>query len=278
MALRLDPHVRAGRGSHMIRPAWRNRELLLEMARREFALRYRGSVGGIVWSFLHPLSMLVVFSLAFGILFTRHAPYPMSDTTAYCLNIFPGLMVYQAFAETINRAPTLITGNAEYVKKSLFPLELFPLTSVAVALAHAAIGLVIWVLAYGLYFQRIPYGAILIPVVLAVFAPVLLCAGFLLSTLGVFFRELGHLTGPIGQAILFLSPVLYRLEDMPPGARSLLRLNPLTLVVSSLRTALSEGSFPIWPGLAVYLLVATACCWVAWRIFQLTRPHFADLI
>ena len=88
----------------MIASTWRHRELIIEMVRHDFEQRYRGSYGGILWSFAHPAAMLAVFTLAFGGLFPRGTSEPADGAIGYALNVFPGLLLFQALAEVINKA------------------------------------------------------------------------------------------------------------------------------------------------------------------------------
>ena len=58
------------------------------------------------------------------------------------------MIVFNLFAECINRAPGLIVGNQNYVKKVVFPLEILPWVGLGAALFHGAISLGVWLVAY----------------------------------------------------------------------------------------------------------------------------------
>jgi lipopolysaccharide transport system permease protein len=262
----------------MIACTWRHYELILEMVRHDFTQRYRGSYGGILWSFANPLAMLAVFTLAFGGLFSRGAYESEGGVIYYALNIFPGLLLFQALAEVINKAPTLITGNPAYVKKIVFPLEALPITAVLAALSHLFIGLIVWGVIYGLFFNQVPYGAMYVPLLLVIFAPALLFFGLLFSALGVFVRDLNHIVVPFGQAMLFLSPVFYRTENIPLKWQMLLNFNPLTIIVEQIRVVVAQGQISDWVGLILYFATANFLCSMAWLVFQWCRGRFADLV
>lgn len=262
----------------MISRIWKHRELIAELVRHDFAQRYRGSYGGVLWSFAHPAAMLAVFTLAFGVLFSKGVHESAGGALGYALNVFPGLLLFQALAEVINKSPTLITGNPAYVKKIVFPLEALPVTATLAALCHALIGLVVWALAYGLFLHQVPVGALYMPLLLGVFTPVLLFFGLLFSAAGVFIRDLSLIAGPLGQALLFLSPVLYRIEDIPPKWQPLLQLNPMTLIVEQIRIVVAQGQIADGTALALYFGATSLACAVAWRMFQRCRGRFADLV
>jgi len=256
---------------------WRHRSLVLELTKREFSGRYRGSFGGIVWSFAQPLFLLTVYTIAFGIILK--ARWGFSGSTAdYALMLFAGLIVFNAFSECMNKSTTLITDNPNFVKKVVFPLELLPVITVATALIHALIGIAVWFLGYILLFGTPKTTAILFPVILVCFIPVLLGLGWLLSALGVIVKDISQLTGMLNHTLLFLTPIFYSIEAATPLLQSLLMLNPLTFVVEQFRLVLFYGQMPALKGLAMYFALATLFAWASLVLFRRLRPIFADMV
>src|SRR5471032_1756145 len=130
---------------------WRHRGLVLELTKREFSGRYQGSFGGIVWSFVQPLFLLTVYTIAFGVILK--ARWGFSGGTAdYALILFAGLIIFNAFSECLSKSTTLVTDNPNFVKKVVFPLELLPVITVATILMHALIALAVWFLGYAILF------------------------------------------------------------------------------------------------------------------------------
>ena len=256
---------------------WQHRSLVLELTKREFSGRYRGTFGGIVWSFAQPLFLLAVYTIAFGVIL--QARWGLAGGTAeYALMLFAGLIVFNAFSECLSKSTTLVTGNPNFVKKVIFPLELLPVIIVATALIHALIGTAVWLLGYVFLFGTPKATAILFPVVLACFVPVLLGLGWLLSALGVIVRDISQLTGMLSHTLLFLAPIFYSIEAAPPLLQDLLLLNPLTYVVEQFRLVLFHGKVPALQGLAVYFLLASLFAWVSLALFRRLRPTFADMV
>jgi lipopolysaccharide transport system permease protein len=256
---------------------WRHRSLVLELTRREFSGRYRGSFGGILWSFAQPLFLLGVYTLAFGIILKARWS-PEGGTTEYALMLFAGLIVFNAFSECLARSTTLVTDNPNFVKKVVFPLELLPFITVATALIHALIATAVW-LAGEVFLLGMPKAsAVLFPVVLACFVPVLLGLGWLLSALGVLVRDISQLTGMLSHALLFLTPIFYSTEAAPAPLQGLLMLNPLTFIVEQFRVVLFLGRMPSWTGLAVYFALGCVFAWASLAFFRRLRPNFADMV
>ena len=256
---------------------WRHRSLVFELTRREFAGRYRGSFGGLIWSFVQPLFLLTVYTVAFGVILK--ARWGVSGGTGeYALMLFAGLIVFNAFAECLNRAPSLITDNPNFVKKVVFPLEVLPWVMALTALLHALIGVGVWLVGYTVLFGLPNPSVILFPMVLLSFFPVLLGIGWLLAALGVMVRDIHLLTGLLAHTLLFLTPIFYSVDMAPPSLQKLLMLNPLTLIVEQFRLVLFAGRAPEAPGLTLYFALSVLFAWVSLVLFRRLRPTFADMV
>lgn len=263
--------------SELFASLWRHRSLVLELTRREFSGRYRGSFGGIVWSFVQPLFLLTVYTIAFGVILKSRWGFS-GGTAEYALMLFAGLIVFNAFSEVLIKSTTLVTGNPNFVKKVVFPLELLPVINVATVLMHVLIGIAVWFLGYFLLFGTPKAAAILFPLILMCFIPVLLGLGWLLSALGVIVRDISQLTGMLNHTLLFLTPIFYSIEAAPPMLQKFLMLNPLTFVVEQFRLVLFYGQMPAMKGLAIYFVLACLFSWISLVLFRRLRPAFADMV
>jgi lipopolysaccharide transport system permease protein len=192
--------------------------------------------------------------------------------------LFAGLIVFNTCAECLSKSTTLITDNPNFVKKVVFPLELLPVITVVTALIHALIGMAVWFLGYALLFGVPQQTAVLFPVVLACFVPVLLGLGWLLSAMGVIVRDISQLTGMLTHTLLFLTPIFYSIEAAPPLLQKLLMINPLTFIVEQFRLVLFYGQMPAMKGLAIYFALACFFAWLSLNIFRRLRPTFADMV
>ena len=117
---------------------WTHRSLIWQMTRREVMGRYRGSLMGLLWSLFHPILMLAVYTFVFSVVF-RARWGESSSTTDFATMVFVGMIVHSFFSESVSKAPALILGNPNFVKKVVFPLEVMPWTTLGVALFHAGI-------------------------------------------------------------------------------------------------------------------------------------------
>jgi lipopolysaccharide transport system permease protein len=107
-----------------------------------------------------------------------------------------------------------------------------------------------------------------------------MCLGlaWILAALGVYFRDIGQLVGPLVTATMFLSPVLFQRASMPDWLQPWLLFNPLTIPVESVRNVALFGQPPDWTALGLYTLAAIAVAFVGEAFFQATRRGFADVL
>lgn len=262
----------------MVLSFWRNRSLIYALSKREVAGRYQGSYGGIFWSFLNPVFMLIVYTFVFSVVFKARWSGGSDSKTEFALILFSGLIVYSLFAECVNRSPSLILGNVNYVKKVVFPLETLPLIAMSSALFHFFISFVVWLIFYAVLFG-IPHPTIvLLPLVLLPLALFTISMSWALASLGVYLRDIGQIVGVLTTALMFLLPIFYPITALPAEFQSLMYLNPLTAVIDSTRDVLVWGKVPDFQLWLIQLAISSVLAWLGFIWFQKTRKGFADVL
>jgi len=262
----------------MFASLWRNRELIKVSAKREVLGRYRGSIIGILWSFFNPLFMLSVYTFIFSEVFKARWNAGSESKTEFALVLFAGLIVFNLFAECINRAPNLILSNVNYVKKVVFPLEILPCVTLIAALFHWLISLAVWLLVYIVVFGAPQATALYLPLVVLPFFLFIMGISWALASLGVFLRDVSQFIGVLTTVLMFLSPIFYPATALPESYRYLLYLNPLTPVIEQVRDVLYWGRSPDFLMLGIYLVATAIIAWLGFAWFQKTRKGFADVI
>lgn len=253
--------------------------LVQALIKRDVIGRYRGSFMGILWSFFYPVFMLIVYTFVFSVVFkARWGLGEDESKTQFALVLFVGMIVHGLFAEVINRAPTLILQNVNYVKKVVFPLEILPVVSVGAALFHCAISLGVLQAAFFMLNGYLHWTALFAPLILFPLLILTLGLAWIFASIGVFLRDVGQIIGIVTMTMLFISPVFYPVDALPEVFRPWLMANPLTFIIEQMREIFIWGHYPNWMGLCLYLLVALliACLGYAW--FQKTRKGFADVL
>jgi lipopolysaccharide transport system permease protein len=264
----------------LARSLWRNRQLIVQMTRREVAGRYKGSALGLAWSFFNPVFMLVVYTFVFSEIFKSRWGGVGGDEskTQFAVILFVGMIVMGLFTEVLNRAPSLIISNVNYVKKVVFPIEILPVIAMGAALFHSLISFGVLLTAFALFNGYLHWTLIFTPLVLLPLVILTLGLGWMLASLGVFLRDVGQTIAIITTVLMFLTPVFYPITAVPERFRPFIMANPLTFIIEQAREVLIWGHMPNWIGLGIYTLVAIVFAWAGYAWFQKTRKGFADVI
>lgn len=214
------------------------RFLLHLLVKKELRVRYRGSVLGMVWSYVKPAVQFAVFYIALGVFLQLSKGDP-----AYAVYLFSGIVVINLFGEVFGNATRSITSNAPLVTKIYLPGELFPWSSMIVALVHfvpQVVVLLVGALLFGWTPSVLEIGAFLIGMLILVVFTVGL--GMLTAALNAAFRDVENFVDLIVMVATWLSPVLYRIALVQEALGGtilywLYALNPLTIVVELFHTA-----------------------------------------
>lgn len=260
---------------------WQHRSLILTLARREVVGRYKGSLFGVLWSFISPLLMLSVFTFVFGEIFQARWGTPGQQASGhleFAVALFAGLLQYNLLAECVSKAPHLITSQPNYVKKIVFPLETLAVVSLVAALFHFGVAYAIILVLTALSDWQFHWTVLYTPVIMAPFAFMVLGISWALAALGVYVRDIGQIVPPALTALMFLSPVFYPLSSVSPRLHALYQLNPLTTLIEQVRSTLLFGNSPDWSLLLPYSGVCLMVGVTGYAIFQHTRQGFADVI
>jgi lipopolysaccharide transport system permease protein len=246
---------------------------------RDVIGRYKGSALGWIWSLLTPLLMLGVYTFVFsGVFKSRWDNLGDTGTLGFATNLFAGLIVFNVFAESLNKAPQLIPENANYVTKVIFPLEILSAVTVASAGFHAATSLVVLAVFQLLTAHHIPLTALWLPLVWVPLFCWSLSLSWVLSALGVYLRDVGQVVGVVTNMLMFLSAVFYPLSSLPPLWQPILALNPLVWLIEQTRHILILGTMPNVLILGIVILISIALCELSFRSFSRARRGFADVL
>ncbi|WP_285726316.1 ABC transporter permease [Psychromicrobium xiongbiense] len=218
-----------GRGKGL-RDVYKNRFLLNLLVRKEIKVRYRGSVLGIVWSYMRPLTQFLVFYVALGLFLGVQG-----STPNFPIYLFSGIVLVNFFTEALGNATRSIVDNRDLIRKIYLPRELFPVANVWVSAVHFFPQLLILVVVCLLTGWHPSLVQILL--VILAFAMVAVLAiglGLFFGAVNVYFRDSENLVDLMIMMITWLSPVLYlwsQVEHVLGGAFWIYQLNPMTVAV-----------------------------------------------
>jgi lipopolysaccharide transport system permease protein len=259
---------------------WQHRYLIGQMIRRDLGQRYKGSYLGILWSIINPILMLLIYTFVFSVVFkSRWRPtdenVPLGD---FSITLFAGLIPFNMFSEIINRAPSLVIGNANYVKKVVFPLEILVVVALGTSMITSLISIGILMVASIIFLHSIPATIIFLPLA---YIPLILLAlglGWFTSSLGVYIRDVGQIVSLAMQVLFFMSPIFYSSNSVPARLQFVLKINPLASIVESFRDILRWGLlFPLkdW---FMWTVIAGILALLGYIWFMATKRGFADVV
>jgi lipopolysaccharide transport system permease protein len=254
-------------------------ELILQLTKRDVLSRYRGSFLGIFWSLLRPLFMLTVYTIVFGVIFhSKLGSHPNESKLDFTLALFCGLVLFEFFAESLSRAPTLVLSNQNYATKVVFPLEILSVSAIGAALTHLVISFLPLFVGLWLAHGSIPLTAIYLPFILLPL--ILLCLGvsWFLSSLGVFVRDVSAVVPVVMIVIMYASAIFYSISQVPANLQFIVVCNPLAVVIDEARNAVLWGAAPAWGQYGIVLATSVIVMILGYAFFMRTKNAFADVI
>lgn len=252
---------------------WQFRDLLFTLAVRDVKLRYRQTALGAAWVVLQPLMAAGIFAFVFG----RVARLP-SNGVPYFLFAYVGLVAWNLFSTTLNKAGSCLVGNAHLVSKVYFPRMVMPLSTAFGSLIDAAVSLAMLVVM--MVFQHVSPGwaALLLPVWFVLLLALSLGVGLFTAALMVRYRDVQYILPVFTQMLLYASPVAYAVSAVPAKLQFWIMLNPLSGLLEGFRWSLLGGTPPAWPPIAC-AVVASLLAFVGGAcFFKRMEREFADVI
>ncbi|MCZ2497387.1 ABC transporter permease [Xylophilus sp. Kf1] len=250
----------------------------MQMTKREVVGRYKGSMMGLLWSFLNPLFMLVVYTFVFSVVFKAKWGGGDESRTQFAVILFAGMIVQALFADILNRASSLVLANANYVKKVVFPLEILVVITAGSAMFHGLVSIFVLLAAFFALNGYLHWTCIFFPLV---FLPLIFLStglAWIISSIGVFARDVGQVVAIITTVLLFLSPVFFPVSALPAKVQPWIMANPLTFIIEQARAVMVWGRLPDFGGLSVYTAASILVAWAGYAWFQKTRKGFADVL
>ena len=209
-----------------------NRFILSELIKKGIRLKYRRSYLGILWSLLEPLLTMIVLTIVFGTLMGEH-------DRSFPVYILSGRLLYGFFSQSTTAALKSIRANSSIIKKVYVPKMLYPLSSILFNFIIFMISLI--VLAFVSVVLGVYTTFYLIQVVVSLIVLLLLSlgCGLILSTIGVFFRDMEYLWTVALMLIMYTCAIFYRANRLLTSKWGfVLKANPLFCVIQTFRSAI----------------------------------------
>ncbi|SCM83625.1 conserved membrane hypothetical protein [uncultured Sporomusa sp.] len=259
-----------------------NRELLRQLVKRNIYSRYRGTAGGMAWSVIQPLLMLAVYTFIFSVVFkARWGTLPsggLDGSYSFAVIMFCGMTVFSVFSESIAAAPMLIVNNPNYVKKVIFPIEILPIAQVVSSTIINFMSMMILFIGAVFLLKSLYWTMLLLPIIFIPFLLFTIGLSFFVASLGVYFRDLAHVTGIIVQILFLMTPIFYSMQMVPEKFQLILKLNPLTWIVEETRAVFLFKQLPNWDAVIVIVVMSFVTFQLGYVWLNKTKKGFADVL
>jgi len=270
----LDFPINTGRKTFkflsQFRELWRFRELAIELFWTYLKLRYVGSVLGFIWTMLNPILYIVTYWIVFTCIVRMGLP-------DYPLYLIPGFLAWNfTFASLISASESIL--NSQYlITKISFPIEILTLASIAVNLFDFFVALILYLMAVVILPPTLPITALALPLVVMLQVLLTLGMALLAACVSVFFRDIPKLIPVLGTMVFFLTPIFYPLNIVPEPFQFLIKLNPMTHVITLYHDILYYRIWPDYLTLGSVFLIAIIFLIIGYWVFDRKRHTLAEL-
>jgi lipopolysaccharide transport system permease protein len=267
------------------------------MTKRNMEARYKGSVLGLFWSFVHPLIMLSVYTFVFswlmgakwGIEGTDWGLHIAESKTAFAIVMLCGLSIFNLFSESTLCSSTVVVSNPNLIKKVIFPLEILPLSQVLSVFMLGLAWVVILFVGVVLFFGKLSLFMLLLPLILFPLFMIALGVSYFVSSLGVYLRDTQYIINVIMQLLFWGVPIVYPIKllkdkigdvscDVIMAASKVIEYNPLTILIEQARKVFVFGQNPDWIHLLIVYFVSGLVLQLGYFWFIRTRKGFSDVV
>lgn len=251
---------------------WAHRELLMVLVRREISVRYRQAVIGLLWVVLQPLLTTAIFTTVF-VVFVR---IPTQEKS-YPLFAFAGLAVWQYFNRVVTEGGGSLLANSALITKVSFPRLIIPLVSPLAAALDSLVAISALIVIAILVGASVSWTIVFTPVVIAAVGLFGYSIALWVAPLNAVYRDVGIALPSIMQVAMYMSPIVYPAELVPERIRWLYELNPIAVMVNTMRWVVLGTNAPPIAGLGLFLVLVVLLFWGA-QLFRRMEGNLIDRI
>ncbi|MDD3887297.1 MAG: ABC transporter permease [Patescibacteria group bacterium] len=221
----------------MIKITQNHKDLLLELIKTDFKLRYSGSVLGFVWVLLKPFFLFLIFYIVFSYIFAQGESH-------YSLQLILGLILFSYFSEGTTHGLTSLLSKANIILKVNFPRQIVVVASIINSFITLVVSFIIFFVFWIFNPTPITWLWLLFPIYLVILTLLIVGFSFFTSILFVRLRDLQSIWELSLQVILYASAIFYPISILPPQLRNIFFLNPIAVIIQQSRQILIYNQIP----------------------------------
>lgn len=254
----------------MLKNLYDYRQLLKSNVRKEIRGKYKGSFLGVLWSFVNPLLMTLVYAIVFPFILKDSQPH-------YVTYLVIAILPWNWFTTVISQGTFCVLANAGIIKKVYFPREILPISVVTSGLVNFFIQCLI--ICIFLIFSGIGFSINIVFLPLIILAQYLLLLGiiFITSAINVYIRDLEYIVNFVVTMLFYATPILYSAELFAGTSISIIfKLNPMAIIINSYRDIFYYQQMPNMGALGMVILISVILVLIGLMVFRKLEKGFAE--
>lgn len=257
---------------------YKNRELIGEMARRDIADRYKGQPLGLIWAFVHPLLLMGIYIVLFGVIFQMRTGGAIQTTGNYTIYLLSGMIPWLGMQTAMSAGSVSVIANGSFVKQVIFPSEVFPVKVVFSTLFIEAIYLFCDIIFTISVLKRVPWIYALLPVALLLQIMLLIGINYITSSINVYWKDIKDFVQVFCTLGIYVLPILYLPEAVPAVLRPILYINPFSHYIWLFQDILNYGSVQHWYAWIVCPVLSLAAFYGGYAVFEKLKVSFGSVL
>lgn len=238
VAVHLIEYKRKQEIMNNIKELYQYREMIASLIRRDLRGKYRKSALGFLWTIINPILQLIIYTIVFSIFFP-------TKIEKYYVFLFVGLVPWIFFQTCLQGGAVSVVSQENLVKKIYFPRLVLPISFVSSAFVNMVITFVVIFVVLIVSGIGVSFSVIwMLPIIMFVEYVLALGTTMLTSALTVSFRDLEHILGIVSMVWMYLTPIMYRISDIPESFQKVLYINPMTGIILAYKDVLYFKRLP----------------------------------
>jgi lipopolysaccharide transport system permease protein len=250
----------------ILRTTFNHRQLSIDLIKRDLKLRYLGSILGRYWNILHPLAMILIYTVIFSqVMGAKIGGLARDNPYGYTIYLCAALLPWNAFTELVNRTTTVFLDNSHFIKKVSFPHEIIHSIPFGTSLISYVIALFFYlIMLFGIGYPMNWQALALVPIIFLLQSAFAIGLGFYFSVFQVFFRDTQQIVGIVFQIWFWGTPIVYMIENISAKLQFIFYLNPFWYFANMYHDIFVGQSLPdlrdllVATGLAAFFFVSGA--------------------
>ena len=256
----------------------KNRDLIFMLFLKKIKLRYRASALGIFWIFLNPLIALLIYMVAFNLIIKIKWGIAHESIIHQTLLIYIGIIVFQFFSNTLNESASLMRININFIKKTIFPLEVLPVVNLLLTIFDLIVAFILLASVYLIFFPD--------KNILAIYAPLLLfplilftfACSLVITSVSVYLSDIQHILSFFLTLVMFLSGVFFPLSLVPQILKPLVVINPISFTIGELRKVLIYHQIFDITTFFIHFILSILFVYLCFSFFNKLKKDFVNVL